>query len=344
MSEEYEKQMDWEDVNTHIEDETDKSGNKFSFRRLSEEMTEFFLLKTRELKIIKKVKGNKSKVTLIRKESSIRDFKNKHVEQNEPLNPSTPASQKRDQVKTSSPLLPQNVPVKTPSYQRNLLAQKHDKENTITQEKEVMEKPNLSLNLNISDVKVRRKSEKFKKSKFTSQVSFMRHRQSVNTMKMFSVVVAVFATLALPHQLSWFLKDFSNLPILVEYSFTMLTFGSKILNCWIYSWFNRDIRRAYINILFRWCVKKTKEGTIPSIVIEQPPHSPHSPSPHSPHSPHTPHSPSLYTERKESLFHDRKVLFDLMINEHFERARRSLNNNSLYSVKDEEESVDESYM
>ena len=286
------------------------------------------MLKTSELKMVKKIKGNKSKITLIQRESSIKK---------ERVKARTHEAQIVNQAAT-----PSSLPTKAPlSYKRCLLSpqqnevrNQNNKEDT-TDNPTPMDQSEEHYNLEtrrqsdqapseLYDMKTRRQSERFNKSKFSSQVSYTRHRQSVSTMKMFTVVVVVFGTLALPHQISWFLTDFSNLPVVAGYAFVMLTFVGKILNCWIYSWFNKDIRRAYIDILCRLlcCVRGRRETSVCESEVEvKQPQQPQSP-------------PSLYTKRREQLFMERKVSFDVMFNDYVQRMRRSFYRSSLYVVKD----------
>ena len=98
--------------------------------------------------------------------------------------------------------------------------------------------------------------KRFNKSPYLSQVSYDRHRQSVRTLKMFSVVVIVFACFALPNQISWLLNDFSHLPSIASNVFSILTYVSPVTNCWIYSSFHNGIRKEYMHAICCSCYQR----------------------------------------------------------------------------------------
>lgn len=87
--------------------------------------------------------------------------------------------------------------------------------------------------------------KRFRRSEYRSQAAFVRHQQSVKTLKMFTVVVIVFAVFALPNQISWGLQIFDRIPPIVLDIFIVMTYVSSVVNCWIYGGFNKAIRDEY---------------------------------------------------------------------------------------------------
>ena len=72
---------------------------------------------------------------------------------------------------------------------------------------------------------------------FRSQTAYTRHMQTVRTLKMFTVVVVVFACFALPNHINWILTDFARSyrpPQYLSKMFFVLTYVSSVVNCWIY--------------------------------------------------------------------------------------------------------------
>ena len=84
-----------------------------------------------------------------------------------------------------------------------------------------------------------------------SEISVARRTQTKSTLKMFTVVVIVFAICMLPNQITWFYLTFKPNPLnhMVETIFYWLTYSNSILNPWIYAGVNCRFRKAYIQLL-----------------------------------------------------------------------------------------------
>ena len=107
----------------------------------------------------------------------------------------------------------------------------------------------------------------FKRSGYKSEAGFIRHRQSVLTLKMFTLVVVVFAVFALPMQIAWLLgRVVSSLTFQI---FVILTYVNPVVNCWIYGRYNKGIRHAYKRVLRISCcsaaTRRLSSMTEPSV-------------------------------------------------------------------------------
>ena len=155
-----------------------------------------------------------------------------------------------------------------------------------------------------------RESKRFCKSSYLSQTSYVRRRQSIRMLKMFTVVVIVFACFALPNQLTWFLHDFSSLPENTSDIFILLTYVSSVTNCWIYGGFHNGIRKAYIHTICCLCCHRKYKRQRHSTTISTTP------------------SFSLYDNRQNGLFRQRTLSFNLM----FEKVTIETNKDSYETV------------
>lgn len=144
--------------------------------------------------------------------------------------------------------------------------------------------------------------KRFNKSQFLSQESYIRHRQSVRTMKMFTVVVIVFAITSLPNHISWFLHGYQTLTPVITFLFIMVSYVSPVINCWIYGWFNSGIRIAYFQMMpCSWYHRRRGFNTQTSYNTT---------------SSNMPISPSLYSRRQEEVFRRRMSLFNNIFREY----------------------------
>ncbi|XP_066931276.1 uncharacterized protein [Clytia hemisphaerica] len=112
-----------------------------------------------------------------------------------------------------------------------------------------------------STVKRIRSVRVIRKPRFISKTAYTRHRQTVRTMKMFTLVVVVFAVFALPNQILWLMQDFKEgfqaTSIVIEI-FVFLTYSNAVVNCWIYGFVNKHFRKAYKEMMVRLlpCLKE----------------------------------------------------------------------------------------
>ena len=144
-------------------------------------------------------------------------------------------------------------------------------------------------------------AKRFNKSRYASQVAYIRHRQSLRTLRMFTVVVIVFALFALPNQITWLMIDFSELSDTASYIIILLTYVSPVMNCWIYGWFHSGIRAAYVQTIRCSCNQRSYDA--------QPWNGMNIPS-----------SPSLYTTNQEELFKRRMSSFNYMFRKYGENV------------------------
>lgn len=101
--------------------------------------------------------------------------------------------------------------------------------------------------------KIMRKIKLLRKPKYISQLAYVRHRQTIRTLKMFTTIVIVFAIFALPNQLLWVFLVFAphvlqQIPPFVVPLFKFFTYLNAMTNCWVYFAFNSYFRRAYKKI------------------------------------------------------------------------------------------------
>lgn len=171
-----------------------------------------------------------------------------------------------------------------------------------------------------------RDRKRFNKSGYRSQIAYMRHRQSIKTLRMFTVVVLVFACFSLPNQVyQWCLIDFPYLSHNVAHIFILLSYVSSIVNCWIYGSYHSCIRRAYLRLILCSCFKKKKKFKKQESFLS------------------VPTSPSLYPQRQEQMFRERKTSFDLMFQEHNRNFDRIKHLYRVSNVEEESEDVDDEF-
>lgn len=91
------------------------------------------------------------------------------------------------------------------------------------------------------------------KPPYISRTSYIRHKQTITTFKMFLTIVMVFAIFSLPNQIIWIVYDFYNIK---SWSFSTtflilegLQFANAVLNCWIYGGYSKTFRSAYKYLL-----------------------------------------------------------------------------------------------
>lgn len=149
---------------------------------------------------------------------------------------------------------------------------------------------------------IQKKIERFHKSQFISQTAYVRHKQSVRALKVFSITVVAFALFALPNQLSWLLRDCSSMHPVVSDVIVLLAYVTAVINCWIYGTFYPGIRKAYVNSMC--CIprelaqrKRTKSNCSTTT--------------------------SLYDMRQESIFRRRMSFFDQIFEDSQKRQRCS---------------------
>ena len=147
--------------------------------------------------------------------------------------------------------------------------------------------------------------KRFNKSRYASETSYIRHRQSVKTLKMFTVVVIVFACFALPNQLTWLLQDFSHLPPIASYIFILFTYVSSVVNCWIYGGFNYGIRKAYMKTICCSCYGMIFRNNTTTRRTKSSPHNMNS--------------------RQDELVHQRTILFNNMFKQYTANFERTIN-------------------
>ena len=141
--------------------------------------------------------------------------------------------------------------------------------------------------------------KRFRRSAYKSETAYIRHRQSIRTLKMFTTVVFIFAIFALPNQISWVLQDFARFPLIILDIFIILTYVSSVVNCWIYGGFNKGIRKEYIRILqlpCRQCTNKPKERKESETI----------------------YLGSFYDSRLENIYLRRQSAFSRMFKDHIE--------------------------
>lgn len=100
---------------------------------------------------------------------------------------------------------------------------------------------------------IRQKIKHFRKPTYISHTAYVRHRQTVRMLKMFTVIVVVFLIFALPNQIIWLVNDFAppdkHPPLVLTFVFNILPYVNSMINCWIYGGFNKAFRKAYKQIL-----------------------------------------------------------------------------------------------
>ena len=153
---------------------------------------------------------------------------------------------------------------------------------------------------------------------YSSKTAYVRHRQSIKILKMFSVVVIVFACFALPNQLIWLLHDFSHLPVILSDIFILFTYVSPMVNCWIYGGFHRGIRKAYIRTICCCYYKKRMDRNISN-----------------------PMATPFYNSRQEELFRRRMSFFNEMFDNCTENLGQRKHLYPVVNIAEETENIDE---
>ena len=93
-----------------------------------------------------------------------------------------------------------------------------------------------------------------RKPRFISQTAYIRHRQTLRTLKMFTATVVLFTVFALPNQIVWLMADFNeeqHVPLVLVHVFVFFTYTNAVANCWVYSFFNKHFRKAYTEMLVK---------------------------------------------------------------------------------------------
>ena len=91
-----------------------------------------------------------------------------------------------------------------------------------------------------------------RKPRFISQTAYVRHRQTLRTLKMFTTIVVLFTVFALPNQIVWLMADFDKnrqVPLVLVHVFVFFTYTNAVANCWVYGFFNKHFRKAYKEML-----------------------------------------------------------------------------------------------
>ncbi|XP_057309206.1 putative neuropeptide Y receptor type 6 [Hydractinia symbiolongicarpus] len=111
-----------------------------------------------------------------------------------------------------------------------------------------------------------------KSETYLNASSIARHKQTMQTLKMFTAVVVIFAICMMPNQITWFYMSFrpSPLNLIVEKFFYWLTYSNAVLNPWIYAGFNPHFKNAYkatikrfITNCSKYCKKSFSESSSP---------------------------------------------------------------------------------
>lgn len=91
------------------------------------------------------------------------------------------------------------------------------------------------------------------KPPYISRTSYIRHKQTITTFKMFLTIVMVFAIFSLPNQIIWIVYDFYNIKSWSSSTTFLilqgLQFANAVLNCWIYGGYSKTFRSAYKYLL-----------------------------------------------------------------------------------------------
>ena len=93
-----------------------------------------------------------------------------------------------------------------------------------------------------------------RKPRFISQTAYVRHRQTLRTLKMFTTIVVLFTVFALPNQIVWLMADFDKnrqVPLVLVHAFVFFTYTNAVANCWVYGFFNKHFRKAYKELLVK---------------------------------------------------------------------------------------------
>lgn len=99
-----------------------------------------------------------------------------------------------------------------------------------------------------------------KSETYLNASSIARHKQTMQTLKMFTAVVVIFAICMMPNQITWFYMSFrpSPLNLIVEKFFYWLTYSNAVLNPWIYAGFNPHFKNAYKATIKRFITNRSK--------------------------------------------------------------------------------------
>ena len=91
------------------------------------------------------------------------------------------------------------------------------------------------------------------KPSYISRTSYIRHKQTITTFKMFLTTVMVFAIFSLPNQIIWIVYDFYNIKSWSSSTTFLilegLQFTNAVLNCWIYGGYSKTFRSGYKYLL-----------------------------------------------------------------------------------------------
>ena len=156
-----------------------------------------------------------------------------------------------------------------------------------------------------------------RKSTFISETAFMRRRQTKRTLKMFIVVVLVFAILQLPNQIIW-LANISPEGGLLN-MFYVLAHVSPVVNCWIYGALSKRFRKAYIKVIRTVILCQTTYNVTKSSVVTT--------------VTNISRNTSFYDNKKQQEFLERRSIFTNMF-EHHERNFDQFKH--LYNLNEEE--------
>ncbi|XP_057316296.1 alpha-2Da adrenergic receptor-like [Hydractinia symbiolongicarpus] len=114
---------------------------------------------------------------------------------------------------------------------------------------------------------ITKKISAFHRPDFKSEVSQIRYKQTMRTLKMFTTVVVVFAIFALPTQVIYIWQDFDinkgPIPPSLALIFSILTHFNSMANSWIYGGFNKHFRAAYKEIFVSIFKRVTRKVSLP---------------------------------------------------------------------------------
>ena len=96
---------------------------------------------------------------------------------------------------------------------------------------------------------------KMHSSSLTEDMSVQRRCQTLDTLKMFLVVIIVYATCMLPNQVTWMVQEFGKpLSKTLTLTFYWMAYTNSALNPWIYGGINSAYRRAYFKSIWH-CIR-----------------------------------------------------------------------------------------
>ena len=220
MSEEYERKMEWEENDHAMCDE--KNGTTINFDMDSEEST----------------------VSIVAEESEINN-----------LQMSTEPVKLRDNNTDNDRSVKRRSSVSVTWLEKGIAQEPISKKSSLPLKngaKKGVEKK-LSVKRTLRTIHSIKHAIKLRpKPSFISHTAYVRHKQTVKTLKMFITVVVVFLIFSCPNQVRWLIIDFYQnvkLPVGIKLVFKCLTYANSVVNCWIYGGFNPSFRRAYKQLL-----------------------------------------------------------------------------------------------